>query len=56
MAGTLAGVALLGTLGPALTFLGVNPFWEKAAQGAIILVAAAADALSSPGRKGSPAA
>jgi rhamnose transport system permease protein len=41
--GTLAGVALLGTLGPALTFLGVSPFWEKAAQGAIILVAAALD-------------
>jgi rhamnose transport system permease protein len=41
--GTLAGVALLGTLGTALTFLGVSPFWEKAAQGAIILVAAALD-------------
>jgi rhamnose transport system permease protein len=43
VAGTLAGVALLGTLGTALTFLGVSPFWEKAAQGAIILVAAALD-------------
>jgi rhamnose transport system permease protein len=41
--GTVAGVALLGTLGTALTFLGVSPFWEKAAQGAIILVAAALD-------------
>jgi rhamnose transport system permease protein len=37
--GTLIGVALLGTIGTALTFLGVNPFWEKAIQGAIILAA-----------------
>ncbi len=35
--GTLAGVALLGTLGPALTFLKVSAFWEEALQGAIIL-------------------
>ena len=27
--GTLIGVALLGTIGTALTFLGINPFWEK---------------------------
>ena len=46
LAGTLAGVVLLGVLGTALTFLGVNPFWEKAAQGAIILLASAADALA----------
>jgi rhamnose transport system permease protein len=46
LAGTLAGVALLGVLGTALTFLGINPFWEKAAQGAIILLASAADALA----------
>jgi rhamnose transport system permease protein len=37
--GTLIGVALLGTIGTALTFLGINPFWEKAIQGAIILAA-----------------
>lgn len=37
--GTLIGVALLGTIGTALTFAGINPFWEKAIQGAIILVA-----------------
>jgi rhamnose transport system permease protein len=43
--GTLIGVALLGTIGPALTFVGVNPFWEKAIQGAIILVALASDFL-----------
>jgi ribose/xylose/arabinose/galactoside ABC-type transport system permease subunit len=37
--GTVIGVALLGTIGTALTFAGINPFWEKAIQGAIILVA-----------------
>ena len=37
--GTLIGVALLCTIGTALTFAGINPFWEKAIQGAIILVA-----------------
>jgi rhamnose transport system permease protein len=37
--GSLVGVALLGTIGTALTFLGINPFWEKAIQGAIILAA-----------------
>ena len=42
--GTLIGVALLGTIGTALTFLGINPFWEKAIQGAIILAALVADA------------
>jgi len=41
--GTLIGVALLGTIGTALTFAGINPFWEKAIQGAIILVALISD-------------
>jgi len=41
--GTVIGVALLGTIGTALTFLGINPFWEKAIQGAIILAALASD-------------
>jgi rhamnose transport system permease protein len=41
--GTLIGVALLGTIGTALTFAGINPFWEKAIQGAIILAALASD-------------
>jgi rhamnose transport system permease protein len=48
--GTLLGVLLLGTVGPALTFLGVNAYWEKAVQGAIILAAVAVDALG--GRRG----
>jgi rhamnose transport system permease protein len=43
LVGTLIGVALLGTIGTALTFLGISPFWEKAIQGAIILSALASD-------------
>jgi ribose/xylose/arabinose/galactoside ABC-type transport system permease subunit len=43
LAGTLIGVALLGTIGTALTFAGINPFWEKAIQGAIILAALVSD-------------
>ena len=47
--GTLLGVALLGTIGTALTFVGINPFWEKAIQGGIILAALASDAARSAG-------
>ena len=43
--GTLLGVVLLGLIGPALVFMGVNPYWERAIQGAIILTAVAVDAL-----------
>ncbi|HEY6242524.1 MAG TPA: ABC transporter permease [Pyrinomonadaceae bacterium] len=43
--GTLIGVALLGTIGTALTFVGINPFWEKAIQGGIILAAVISDVL-----------
>jgi rhamnose transport system permease protein len=46
LVGTLIGVALLGTIGPALVFLGAQPQWEKAFQGAIILAAVASDALN----------
>jgi rhamnose transport system permease protein len=42
--GTLLGVVLLGAIGPALTFLGVTAYWERALQGAIILAAVALDA------------
>lgn len=45
LTGTLLGVVLLGIVGPALTFLGVSAYWERALQGAIILSAVAADAL-----------
>lgn len=58
--GTFIGVALLGTIGTALTFLGINPFWEKAIQGAIILAALVADVvlgrLEKNGRAGNTAA
>ena len=43
--GTLLGVGLLGTIGPALTFLKVSAFWEQALQGAIILGAVTLDGL-----------
>lgn len=49
MAGTLLGVVLLGAIGPALTFLGVNAYWERALQGAIILAAVAIDAMRERG-------
>ena len=45
IAGTVLGVALLSVMGPALTFLGASPFWERALQGAIILLAVGFDAL-----------
>lgn len=39
VAGTVLGVVLLGVVGPALTFFGVDAYWERAIQGAIILAA-----------------
>ncbi len=44
--GTLLGVILLGVVGPGLTFLGINAYWERALQGAIVLAAVAIDAIS----------
>ena len=56
LAGTLIGVLLLGSIGPALVFLGSNlpagwewfakPQWEKAIQGLIILLAVSSDAFN----------
>jgi rhamnose transport system permease protein len=43
--GTLLGVILLGSIGPALTFLGFNAYWEKAIQGVIILTAVSLDVI-----------
>jgi rhamnose transport system permease protein len=43
--GTVLGVVLLGAIGPALTFLGVSAYWERAIQGGIILVAVGVDGL-----------
>jgi rhamnose transport system permease protein len=37
---------LLGMIGPALTFLGISAYWERAIQGGIILAAVAIDAFS----------
>jgi rhamnose transport system permease protein len=41
--GVLAGVLLLACIAPALVFLRLQPQWEKALQGCIILLAVAAD-------------
>ena len=43
--GTVLGVVLLGSIGPALTFLGVSAYWERAIQGSIILAAVSVDAV-----------
>ena len=45
VAGTILGVLLLATIGPALVYLKVQPQWEKALQGLIILAAVASDRL-----------
>jgi rhamnose transport system permease protein len=42
--GTVIGVALLGTIGTALTFAAISPMWTQAIQGLIILAALAMDA------------
>ena len=43
--GSFVGVIFLGAIGPALLFLGTQAYWEKALQGAIILVAVVSDAI-----------
>ncbi len=50
MIGTLIGALLLGTINPALVHLGARAEWEKAIQGAIILLAVASDGLHRRGR------
>jgi rhamnose transport system permease protein len=50
--GTFVGVCLLGCIGPALTFLGLSAYWEKAIQGAIILLTVLFDALAARASKG----
>jgi rhamnose transport system permease protein len=44
LTGTLLGVALLASVGPALVFLGVTSAWERAIYGVIVLAAVTADA------------
>jgi rhamnose transport system permease protein len=51
MLGAAIGVLLLTTLGPALEFLGIGAWWDKAVQGVIILLAVAADGLTFARRK-----
>ena len=48
--GVFVGVLLLVCVGPALTYAGVKPHWERAIQGAIIVLAVIADGLRN--RKG----
>ena len=48
--GVFAGLLLLATINPALTFLHVEAYWEKAIQGLVILLAVIADGLRN--RKG----
>jgi rhamnose transport system permease protein len=50
--GALLGVMLLAAIGPALVYLGVSPYWERAIQGAIILTAVAIDAVRMHGAVG----
>jgi len=53
--GTVLGVILMGTIGPALTFLGLSAYWDKAIQGGIILAAIVIDALQAHSRIGNNA-
>jgi rhamnose transport system permease protein len=46
--GTVLGVALLGGIGPALTFLSASPYWERALQGGIVLIAVGIAARRAP--------
>jgi ribose/xylose/arabinose/galactoside ABC-type transport system permease subunit len=51
LVGSLLGVLLLATAGPALTFLGSQAYWDRALQGLIILAAVAADAVGAGKRR-----
>lgn len=48
--GALIGLVLLACIGPALVHLRIEAFWEKAIQGAIILLAVLADGWKGRGR------
>jgi rhamnose transport system permease protein len=43
--GVFCGLLLLATINPALTYLRVDAFWEKAIQGGVILLAVVADGI-----------
>ena len=51
LVGPLLGVLLLGTIKSALVFLGTEAQWEKVIQGAVVLLAVAADAIQLRQRK-----
>ncbi len=50
--GVFTGVLLLATIAPALTHLHIEAYWERAIQGAIILLAVVADGVRSRNDKG----
>ncbi|HEY3121624.1 MAG TPA: ABC transporter permease [Vicinamibacteria bacterium] len=52
LVGSLLGVLLLATAGPALTFLGSEAYWDRALQGSIILLGVATDAFGPRARPG----
>ncbi|HTH46755.1 MAG TPA: ABC transporter permease [Candidatus Limnocylindria bacterium] len=43
--GVLVGLLLLASITPALTYLDVKPYWDKAIQGTVILLAVVADGI-----------
>lgn len=48
---TVLGVLILGMIGNALIFLGVDPFWQGFVKGSVIIVAVAFDALQNRQRR-----
>lgn len=54
LGGVFAGLLLLACIAPALTHLHVEAYWEKAVQGAIILLAVVADGVRSRKSGGQP--
>ena len=46
--GVFVGLLLLSTVNPALTYLRVDSYWEKAIQGLVILLAVIADRFRRP--------
>jgi rhamnose transport system permease protein len=49
--GVFLGFLLLAVINPALTYLRVEAYWERAIQGAVILIAVLADGIRARRRK-----
>jgi rhamnose transport system permease protein len=49
--GAMLGLLLLAAIGPALTFLGFSAYWERAIEGAIILIAVAMESVQVHSRR-----